>query len=97
LGETVTERVDQRLISISGRFYRRLEELSLRHDRTVDDLLEHAIELHFGDDATQARLRLMDRLARLEARLGDSDALLEEIAEATRALRSRPSHQAQRA
>lgn len=79
---------DRKIISVSGRFYRRLEKLSLRHDRTVDDLLEHAIELHFGEEAAEARLRLMDRLARLEACLGDPDLLLEEVAEQTRVLRS---------
>lgn len=88
---------DRKVISVSRRFYRRLEELSLRHDRTVDDLLEHAIELHFGEEAARARLRLMDRLARLEARLGNSDLLLEEIAEETRALRSGQSQPTQHA
>lgn len=90
----MTDSTDRKVIDVPGGFYRRLEQLALRHDRTVGDLLEHAIEIHFGDEVAQARLRLIDRLARLEARLGDSELLLEEIADQSRALRSQQSQHA---
>lgn len=93
----MTDSADRKVIDVPVGFYRRLEQLALRHDRTVGDLLEHAIEIHFGDEVAQARLRLIDRLARLEARLGDSedsDLLLEEIADQSRALRSQRSQHA---
>ena len=90
----MTDSTERKVIDVSGGFYRRLEQLARHHDRTVGDLLEHAIVIHFGDEVTLARRRLIDRLARLEARLGDSDLLLEEIADQSRALRLQPSQHA---
>jgi hypothetical protein len=90
----VTDLADRKVIDVPGGFYRRLDPLALRHDRTVSDLLEHAIRIHFGEEVAQARLRLIDRLARFEARLGDSDLLLEEIADQSRAQCSQQSQHA---
>jgi hypothetical protein len=62
-------------ISIPGALYRRLEAVARERERTVVDVLGEAVEIHFGidtDDAARARIRLIDRLARLEAELGDS-------------------------
>ena len=90
----MTNSTERKNIDVSGGFYHRLEQLARRYDRTVDDLLEHAVEIHFGDEVSQARRRLIDRLARLEERLGNSDVLLDEIAEQSRVLRSQQSQHA---
>ena len=57
-----------------------LERLALVHDRSVGELIRHAVEIHYSDAAVSARHRLVDRLARLEAELGDVDELHEQIA-----------------
>ena len=68
--------------------FRELERLSLLHERSVSDLIRHAIEIHYGDAAVSARHRLVDRLARLEAELGDAETLQDQIVADSRTLRS---------
>lgn len=74
-------------VSVPEDFYRRLERLALRYERSVADLVQYAVDVQFGEEAATARLRLMDRLARLEAGLGDPETLHEEIARDARAMR----------
>lgn len=62
-------------IPIPLELYRGLERLSLLHERSVSDLIRHAVEIHYSDAAVSARHRLVDRLARLESDLGDAEAL----------------------
>ena len=61
-------------VPVSPALYRRLENLSMRHERTVDELLEAAVEMHYGEESVNARFRVVDRLARLEADLGGDPA-----------------------
>ena len=61
-------------IPVSPALYRRLENLSMRHARTVDQLLEDAVEMHYGEESVNARFRVVARLARLEADLGGDPA-----------------------
>lgn len=68
---------------------RELERLSLMHERSVSDLIRHAVEIHYSDAAVSARHRLVDRLARLESELGDPEALQDQIAEDSRTIRAR--------
>jgi hypothetical protein len=75
-------------VEVPASFFRRLEALAIRHDRTVIDLVQHAVDVQYGDDAVTARLRLVDRLARLEARLGDVDSLLDDVARESRITRA---------
>ncbi len=76
-------------IAVSLELYRELKRLSLLHERSVSELIGHAVEIHYGDAAVSARHRLVDRVARLEAELGDEERLQEQIAEDSRALRAR--------
>ena len=76
-------------VSLPIELYRELDRLSLLHERSLSDLIRHAVEIHFGDAAVAARHRLVDRLARLESDLGDAETLQEQIAEDSRAIRSR--------
>ena len=73
-------------IPIPIELYRELERLSLLHERSVSDLIRHAVEIHYSDAAVSARHRLVDRLARLESDLGDAEALQDQIAEDSRAI-----------
>ena len=75
-------------VALPEDFCRRLERLALRYERSVSDLVQYAVDVHFGEDAATARLRLMDWLARLEAGLGDPETLQEEIARDARFMRS---------
>lgn len=78
-----------RNVSLPIELYRELDRLSLLHERSLSDLIRHAVEIHFSDVAVAARHRLVDRLARLESELGDAEVLQEQIAEDLRTLRSR--------
>ena len=73
-------------IPIPLELYREFERLSLLHERSVSDLIRHAVEIHYSDEAVSARHRLVDRLARLESDLGDAEALQDQIAEDSRAI-----------
>ena len=75
-------------VALPVELYRDLKRLALRHERSVAELIRHAVEIHYGNAAVAARLRLVDRLARLEAGLGDEDRLHDEIANEARTLRS---------
>lgn len=76
-------------ISVPLELYRELRRLSFLHERSVVELIAHAVEIHYGDAAVSARHRLVDRLARLEAELGDQERLQEQIVEESRAMRAR--------
>lgn len=76
-------------IGLPLELYRELERLSLLHDRSITELIRHAIEIHYGDAAVSARHRLVDRLARLEAELGDAETLHDQIAANSRVVRAR--------
>ena len=76
-------------ITVPLELYRELKRLSLLHERSVSQLIGHAIEIHYGDAAVSARHRLVDRLARLEAELGDPERLQEQIVEESRTIRAR--------
>ena len=78
-----------RNVTLPLELYRELDRLSLLHERSLSDLIRHAVEIHFSDTAVAARHRLVDRLARLESELGDAEALQEQIAEDSRTLRAR--------
>lgn len=71
-------------IKVPQELYRKLERLSLLHERSVSDLIRHALDIHYSDDAVSARHRLVDRLARLESRLGDEETLHDQIAHDSR-------------
>ena len=86
---TAQKRHAVKSIPLPLELYRELERLSLLHDRTVSDLIRHAVEIHYSDAAVSARHRLVDRLARLESELGDPEALQEQIAEDSRTIRAR--------
>jgi len=85
-GETPTAAMR---VPVPIELYRELKRLSLRHEKSVVELIRHAVEIHYGDAAVSARLRLVDRLARLEADLGDAEILQDEIVEGSRAIRAR--------
>lgn len=70
-------------------FYRRLQTLASKHQQSVSELLQQAVEIQFGETAVAARMRVIDRLARLEASLGDPSELAEEITTETRRMRRR--------
>ena len=74
-------------IPISFDLYRRLQSLSGEYHRPVDELLEDAIEIQYGDTAVAARQRLMDRLARLEESLGDRERLESDVIRESRLVR----------
>lgn len=76
-------------ISLPLELCRELERLSLLHERSVSDLIRHAVDIHYSDAAVSARHRLVDRLARLESELGDPESLQDQIAEDSRAIRAR--------
>lgn len=76
-------------IAVPATLFRRLQELSSRHGSSVEDIVQHAIELHYDDGVASSRLRLLDRLVRLEAGLGDAAQLQEQIASEARWLRAR--------
>ena len=76
-------------ITVPLELYRELKRLSLLHERSLPELIGHAVEIHYGDAAVSARHRLVDQLARLEAELGDQDRLQEQIVEDSRAIRAR--------
>jgi predicted CopG family antitoxin len=76
-------------ITVPLELYRELKRLSLLNERSVSELIGHAVEIHYGDAAVSARHRLVDRLARLEAELGDQERLQEQIVEESRAIRAR--------
>ena len=78
-----------RSVSLPIDLYCELDRLSLLHERSLSDLIRHAVEIHFSDAAVAARHRLVDRLARLESELGDPESLQEQIAEDSRTIRSR--------
>lgn len=80
---------ETRSISLPIDLYRELDRLSLLHERSLSDLIRHAVEIHFSDAAVAARHRLIDRLARLESELGDAETLQEQIAVDSRTIRSR--------
>jgi hypothetical protein len=80
---------DIRNVPVPAELYRELERLSLLHERSVSDLIRHAVEIHYSDAAVSARYRLVDRLARLESELGDPETLQEQIAEDSRTVRMR--------
>ena len=80
---------DVKNIAVSAELYRELKRLSLLHERSVSELIRHAVEIHFSDAAVSARHRLVDRLARLESELGDPETLHEQIAEDSRTVRTR--------
>lgn len=89
-GSSATRADDaRREIALPLALFRELERLSLVHDRSVDELIRHAVEIHYSHAAVSARHRLVDRLARLEAELGDPDELHDQIVEDSRAMRSR--------
>jgi hypothetical protein len=69
--------------------YRELERLALLHERSIVDLIRHAVAIHYSDAAVSARHRLVDRLARLESALGDPETLHDQIAADSRAVRMR--------
>ena len=79
-----------RSIELPAELYRELRRLALVHERSMDELIRHAVEIHFSDTAVAARHRLVDRLARLEAGLGDRDQLQDQVADSSRSLRERP-------
>ena len=79
-------------ILIPLELYRELERLSLVHERSVSDLIRHAVEIHYSDAAVSARHRLVDRLARLESGLGDAEVLQDQIAEDSRAILTGRAH-----
>ena len=74
-------------VALPAKLCRELERLSVLHECSVDELIRYAVEIHYGDAAVSARHRLVDRLARLEAELGDPERLHEEIAEQSRTIR----------
>ena len=76
-------------ITFPADFYRKMRKLSLTHDKSVSELVQHAIEMHYSDAASSARHRLIDRLARLEADIGDPETLFEQISEASRVVKAR--------
>lgn len=76
-------------IAVPAALFRRLQELASRHASSIEDIVQHAIELHYDDGVASARLRLVDRLARLEAGLGDAAELQHQIAAEARWLRAR--------
>lgn len=76
-----------RNIPISFDLYQKLQSLSGQYHRPVDELLENAIEIQYGETAVAARQRLMDRLARLEASLGDRERLETEVIRESRLVR----------
>jgi hypothetical protein len=78
-----------RNVSLPIELYRELDRLSLLHERSLSDLIRHAVEMHFSRTAVAARHRLVDRLARLESDLGDPETLHEQIAEDSRMIRTR--------
>jgi len=78
-----------RNVNVSHELYHELKRLSLVHDRSVDELIRHAVEIHYSDTAVAARHRLVDRLARLEAGLGDVEELREQVSENSRSMRLR--------
>ena len=86
---TMTSQPDA-TIALPPALLRRLEELASRHERSVEDIVRQAIELHYDDDDSveSARSRLVDRLARLEAGLGDAATLQEQVAAETRRLQA---------
>lgn len=69
--------------------YRELERLAMLHERSMADLIRHAVAIHYSDAAVSARHRLIDRLARLESALGDPETLQDQIAADSRAVRMR--------
>lgn len=76
-------------ITVPSEFYRKMRKLSRLHEKTMSELIQHAIEVHYSDAAVSARHRLIDRLARLEADIGDREILFDEIAQESRAVRTR--------
>ena len=76
-------------ITVPLELYRELRRLSLLNERSVSELIGHAAEIHYGNAAVSARHRLVDRLARLEAELGDRERLQEQIVKDSRAIRAR--------
>lgn len=78
-------------IAVAEALFRRLQDLACRHGSSIEDIVQHAIELHYDDGLASARLRLLDRLARLEGGLGDAAQLQEQIAAEARWLRTRAS------
>ena len=88
--DNAADRIDAKgcAVFFSERAYERLTFLALRHERSIGELLAHAVEMHYGDKAVDARLRVVARLARLEASLGDPDVLADELKQAVRELRA---------
>lgn len=76
-------------IAVPLDFYRRLQTLATKHQRSVSELLQQAVEIHYGETAVAARMRVIDRLARLEASLGDPSELADEITAESRRIRRR--------
>ena len=76
-------------IQLPRRLAKKLEWLAVRHERTVSGLIEHALEIQYGEAVAAARLRVVDRLARLEASLGDAAELERDLARETFAFRHR--------
>ena len=84
MNETVT-----REVALPTSLCRELERLAMVHEKSVVELIRHAVEIHYGDAAVSARHRLIDRLARLEAELGDRESLQDQIAHNCRVMRAR--------
>jgi len=80
--------VPEKDVSLPLDLYRELKRLALLHERSLPELIRHAVEIHYGDAAVSARHRLVDRLARLEAELGDVETLHEQISADCRAVRT---------
>lgn len=75
-------------VFLSPSLHRKLTRLALEHEQTVGELLERAIDLHYGEGAANARLRVVARLASLEASLGEPTALSVDLLDAVREYRS---------
>ena len=78
-----------RNVPLPWSLYRELDRLAMLHEKSVPELIGHAVEIHYGDAAVSARHRLIDRLARLEAELDDPENLHDQIAENSRIVRTR--------
>jgi hypothetical protein len=94
-------------VPVSMVLFHRLQMLAAEQQRSVSELVEQAVELQFGQSAvpepgptpgeselSEARLRLIDRLARLEAGLGDPEELHEQVRRESRRLREAKAHRA---
>lgn len=85
------------VIPLSPGLMERLQALASASRRTIGDLIEQAVEREFGlvdiperpngEPIVEARLRLIDRLAQLEAGEGDPEELLEQVRLLSRRLR----------